>query len=122
MIKNKVLKNGTNYTGTHLIVEFWDSETIEDPQKIEAILAQAAKVSKNVPLDIKIHKFTPQGLTGFILLAESHISIHTWPEKKYVAIDIFSCGKESKPYLGLKYLENQFHPKKVKVKEIKRGK
>jgi len=107
--------------GTHLIADFWGVKVIENSQKIKSILVEAAKKSKNVPLGIKIHKFSPQGITGFILLAESHISIHTWPELDYVAIDIFSCGGQGEPYKGLAYLKKEFQPKKVQIKEIKRG-
>jgi len=119
--KEENLKQNKKYVGIHLIAEFWGGKTIESPQRIKAILAEAARVSKNTALGIKIHKFNPHGITGFILLAESHISIHTWPEMKYVAIDIFSCGKDSQPYRGLEYLKKEFKPTKVKVKEIKRG-
>lgn len=114
------MKN-TKHAGTHLIIEFWGGKIIESAKEIKEILIAAAKKSKNVPLSVKIHKFSPKGITGFILLAESHISIHTWPELDYVAIDIFSCGRNSQPYEGLAYLKNIFRPKKVKVKEIKRG-
>jgi S-adenosylmethionine decarboxylase len=114
-------KNKPKPAGIHLIVEFWGGKVIESAREIKKILITAAKKSKNVPLSVKIHKFSPKGITGFILLAESHISIHTWPEIKYIAIDIFSCGKKSQPYKGLEYLKNIFRPKKVKVEEIKRG-
>lgn len=116
-----ILKQKPKYTGVHLIVDFWGSKTIEDTEKIKNILFETAKKSKNVPLGIKIHKFSPQGITGFILLAESHISIHTWPELDYVAIDIFSCGQKGEPYKGLAYLQEEFQPERCIVKEIKRG-
>lgn len=116
-----VLEQKPKYAGIHLIAEFWGGKIIEEPQKIKNILIEAAKKSKNIPLEIKIHKFLPQGITGFILLAESHISIHTWPELDYIAIDIFSCGEKGNPYKGLEYLKKEFQPKKVKIKKIKRG-
>ena len=115
------MQNKTKRAGIHLIIEFWGGKIIESVKEIKRILITAAKKSKNVPLSVKIHKFLPRGITGFILLAESHISIHTWPEINYVAIDIFSCGKNSQPYKGLEYLKNIFRPKKIKVEEIKRG-
>jgi len=114
-------KNKIKYAGIHLIAEFWGGKVIESPKEIKKILITAAKKSKNIPLEVRTHKFLPQGLTGFILLAESHISIHTWPESDYTAIDIFSCGQKGKPYRGLEYLKKVFHPKKVRIKEIKRG-
>jgi len=116
-----ILKQKPKYTGVHLIVDFWGAKTVEDTEKIKNILFETAKRSNNVPLEIKIHKFSPQGITGFILLAESHIAIHTWPELDYVAIDIFSCGQKGEPYQGLEYLKEEFQPKKCIVKEIKRG-
>ena len=120
-LKKRALKQKPKYIGKHLIVEFWGVKLIEDSRKIKDILFETAKISKNTPLGIKIHKFSSRGITGFILLAESHVSIHTWPESDYVAIDIFSCGKNSKPYDGLKYLKKEFQPTKVKIIEIKRG-
>lgn len=122
MKRRIISKQKIRYAGIHLIAEFWGGKIIEDAKKIKSILIETAKESKNIPLGIKIHKFSPQGITGFILLAESHISIHTWPEINYVAIDIFSCGEKGKPYKGLEYLKKEFQPKKIKIRELKRGK
>lgn len=119
--KNITRKQKPKYAGIHLIVEFWGTKIIENSDKIKNILIKTAKESKNTPLGIKIHKFPLMGITGFILLAESHISIHTWPERKYVAIDIFSCGAKSEPWKGLEYLKKIFQPEKVRIREIKRG-
>ncbi len=117
-IKNKKIK----FAGVHLIAEFWDGEIIEDSKKIEKILIGAAKAAKNTPLKIAVHKFNPQGITGVVLLAESHISLHSWPEFNYLAVDIFTCGENTFPYKALGYLKKKFKPKKIEVKEIKRGK
>lgn len=110
------------YAGIHLIAEFWNGRIIEDPKKIEKILIEAAKKSKNNSLETVIHKFQPQGITGVILLAESHIALHAWPEINYLAIDIFTCGKKAIPYKALEYFKKVFKPKKVEIKEIRRGK
>ena len=109
------------YAGVHLFAEFWYGKIIEDPKEIKKILIGAVKESKNTPLEVVVHKFSPQGATGVILLAESHLSIHTWPEIDYVAIDIFTCGEKAAPYKALNYLKKKFKPKKVEVKAIKRG-
>lgn len=114
-------KNHKKYAGIHLIAEFWHGKIINNPQKIEKILIEAVKKSKNTPLKLAIHKFSPQGITGVILLAESHIAIHTWPEFNYVAIDIFTCGEKASPYKSLDYFKKIFQPQKVELKEIKRG-
>lgn len=109
------------HTGTHLIAEFWYGKIIEDPKKFKAILEKSVKVAKSTPLETIIHKFSPQGITGVVLLAESHLAIHTWPELNYTAIDVFTCGSHTKPKKALAYLKKEFAPKKVEVKEFKRG-
>lgn len=119
--RSNASKNLPEYAGIHIIAEFWGGNIIEDVRKIRKILIESAKRSKNTCLGVKIHKFSPCGITGFILLAESHISIHTWPELNYVAIDIFSCGTKTEPRKGLEYLKENFQPTKIRVKEIKRG-
>jgi S-adenosylmethionine decarboxylase len=112
----------SKYAGVHLIAEFWNGKVIEDSKKIEKILIEAVKKAKNTPLEIAIHKFSPQGITGVVLLAESHIAVHAWPEMDYVAIDIFTCGKKAFPYKALDYLKKKFKPKRIEIQKIKRGK
>lgn len=115
-------KRKVSLSNIHLIADFWNGEVIEEEKKIKKILIEAAKKAKNTPLKIAFHKFHPYGFTGIILLAESHIALHFWPEFNYLAVDIYTCGRRSKPYQALKYLEKVFKPKKVKIREIKRGK
>jgi S-adenosylmethionine decarboxylase len=115
-IKNK------KYAGVHLIAEFWHGKTFKDTQKIKTILWESAKRANNTPLKVAIHKFMPHGMTAVILLAESHIAIHSWPEFNYLAIDIFTCGDQTKPKEALEYLKKEFKPKKIEVREFKRGK
>jgi len=110
------------YAGIHLIAEFWNGKIIEKPKEVGKILVRAAKEAKSVPLEVTIHKFSPQGITGVVLLAESHIAFHAWPEINYLAIDIFTCGNRAMPYKALEYLKKEFKPKKIIIKEIKRGK
>lgn len=114
-------KKSQKYAGIHLIAEFWYGKNIENPKELERILIKAVKKAKNVPLEIAIHKFSPQGITGVILLAESHLALHSWPEINYLAIDIFTCGEKAMPYRALEYLKKAFKPKKIEIKEIKRG-
>ncbi|MBZ9572225.1 adenosylmethionine decarboxylase [Patescibacteria group bacterium] len=114
-------KKNLNYAGIHLIAEFWNGKIIESENEIERILIGVVKESKNTPLEVAIHKFSPQGITGVVLLAESHIALHSWPEINYLAIDIFTCGEKAFPYRAIEYLEKKFEPKKVQIQEIKRG-
>ena len=72
-------------------------------------------------MEVVIHKFKPSGITGVIVLSESHMSVHSWPEIDYLAIDIFSCGKRATPKKALAYLRKKFNPKRVEVRLIKRG-
>ncbi len=110
------------YSGIHLIAEFWNGKIINDPKKIREILIEAVKKANNTPLEVVIHKFEPQGVTGIVLLAESHIAIHTWPEFNYVALDIYTCGDKANPLKALEFLKEKFQPKRFEFKKIKRGK
>ena len=111
----------SKYVGIHLIAEFWNGKNIDDPKEIKKILIEATKKANNIPLEVLIHKFLPQGITGVILLAERHIALHLWPEINYLAIDIFTCGEKAMPEKALKYLERKFKPKKTEIKKIERG-
>lgn len=113
--------NSTLSVGVHLLADFWYGKIIEETKKIEEILRQSVREANNSPLEVVVHKFHPQGLTGVILLAESHIAVHSWPEMNYLAVDIFTCGKKSNPHQALQYLKKVWQPKKVKIIEIKRG-
>ena len=105
-----------------MIADFWFGKKIEDPKMLEKVLIEAGKKAGNIPLKFSYHKFNPHGLTGVLLLAESHISFHSWPEFGYFAVDVFTCGKRSRPEKALEYLKKVLKPKKVKVVKIKRGK
>lgn len=113
--------NKQKYAGVHLIAEFWNGKVIEDSKKIEKLLLAAVKKAKSTPLKTIIYKFSPQGVTGVVLLAESHIAIHSWPEINYLAIDIFTCGDKSRPLKALEYLRGQLKPGKVEIRKIERG-
>lgn len=110
------------YAGLHLLAEFWDGKIIDDADKIKNLLVEAVRRANNTPLEFVVHKFEPQGVTGIVLLAESHISIHTWPEFNYVALDIYTCGDKSSPQKALEYLKSEFNPKRFEISRIKRGK
>ena len=81
-----------------------DCEKLNDESFLRCTLNRAAKLAKAKVLNLISHKFEPQGVTAIALLAESHISIHTWPESKYSAVDIFTCGQNMLPKLASQYL------------------
>ncbi len=105
----------------HLMADFVTDHIIDDPKQIKKILFTAARKANNTPLKASVHKFAPHGITGVVLLAESHIAIHSWPEYNYVAVDIFTCGRKTRPHRAIEYLKKKFKAKQVNIKEIKEG-
>ena len=96
--------------GKHCVLELYraSAQKLNDEAFIRDALAEAARVSHATLIDIRTHSFVPQGVTGFALLAESHISIHTWPEHGYAAADVFTCGDKTDPELACSFLTKAF--------------
>ncbi|PCI42482.1 MAG: adenosylmethionine decarboxylase [Rhodospirillaceae bacterium] len=116
-----VEKDGVRYAGNHLLVEIWGGSNLDDPKIIEDALCQAALDAKATILHAHFHHFSPySGVSGVVVLAESHISIHTWPERNYAAIDLFMCG-ECDPYDSIDALKRAFQPESIEVSLHKRG-
>lgn len=105
----------------HILLDFFGAENLTDSVFITRALRDAAEACGATILDIKIHEFGKNsGITGVALLAESHISIHTWPEISYAALDVFLCGK-CQPEPAIEILKNLFLPQQYKVTIINRG-
>ena len=116
-----VQRDGLEFAGTHLIVDLWEAESLDDLEHIEATLRDCVEASGATLLHIHLHHFTPNGgVSGVAVLAESHISIHTWPERGYAALDIFMCG-DARPHDGIAVLRRAFRPEHLAVDEILRG-
>lgn len=113
-------QNGLVFAGHHLIIDLWGAERLNDLAHIEAALKRAVEAAKATLLHIHLHHFTPEGVSGVAVLAESHISIHTWPEKNYAALDVFMCG-DAEPLKCIPVLKEAFSPDRVQLNEIKRG-
>ena len=109
--------------GTHLLIELGgvDPALLDDPAWIRETMILAAKKGRATILNTSFHEFSPQGVSGVIVLAESHISVHTWPEEGYAAVDVFTCGDRAMPHLAAAYLVQAFSPGSYKVREIPRG-
>jgi len=95
-----------SHQSKHLLLELYrcDREKLNDESFLRCILNRAAKLAKASVLNLISNKFDPQGVTAIALLAESHISIHTWPESNYSAVDIFTCGQYMMPEVASQYL------------------
>lgn len=108
---------------SHIILDLYECNfsILDNPDKIKDILLQAVEKSNTTLLEIKIHKFSPCGVSGFALISESHISIHTWPEANYAAVDIYTCGKNSLPDVACEFLIKELKSKKPSITKIIRG-
>ena len=109
--------------GTHLIAELagCDREALNDEEFLREKLREAAQIARATVLSVHSHKFTPVGVTAFALLAESHISIHTWPELEYAAVDAFTCGQSMRTELAIESVAHALDSKNTKVITVKRG-
>jgi len=109
--------------GTHLLVELRDCnpEILKDLNRVKEALVSAAKKAKATIVDVSFHEFNPFGISGMVVIAESHLSIHTWPEYAYAAVDIFTCGDIIKPETAANYLISQFESRNPSIVEVKRG-
>ena len=111
------------YLGYQKTIDFYncDSHIINDCNIIESILLEAARIMELTVVKTTIHSFSPIGVSGVVVIQESHIAIHTWPEYNYVAIDIFTCSPEHSLDEGIFFLQERFKAKRIIQKEILRG-
>jgi len=116
-----VERDGQRFAGLHLLVDLWGAKNLDDPAAIDRALCAAARAAKATILHSHFHHFTPEGgVSGVVVLAESHISIHTWPERDFAAVDIFMCGS-CDPYNSLPILRDVFQPERLDCGEQRRG-
>lgn len=116
-----VERDGVKFAGTHLLVDLWGADRLDQPELIDTTLRAAAIAAGATILHSHFHHFSPNGgVSGVVVLAESHISIHTWPERGYAALDIFMCGT-CNPYKAIPLLKEAFTPGTVQVGEQRRG-
>lgn len=109
--------------GRQILVEFYDCKesNINDVNFIESSLIKATKASGATIISHNFHKFSPYGVSGVVVIAESHVAIHTWPEYNYAAVDIFTCGDTIDPWIIQENLKEYFESKNVSSMEMKRG-
>ncbi|MBN2418480.1 MAG: adenosylmethionine decarboxylase [Deltaproteobacteria bacterium] len=114
-------EGNVKYTGVHLLIELWTKHFLDDSNRIREIIVKAINTCGATMLGIDLHVFTPNGgISGVAILQESHLSIHTWPEYDYAALDLFVCGTLN-PHLAIPVIKDEFKPFKIDVQEIRRG-
>lgn len=112
-----------NALGRHLLLELFDCdlESINNLEGVKGALVEAARRAQATIVDVVFHEFNPFGISGVVVIAESHLSIHTWPEYRYAAVDIFSCGATLQPEVAANYLVEQFGAERTSVVDMQRG-
>lgn len=109
--------------GRQILVEFYDcnSDKINDVEYVESSFLEATRKSKATIISHNFHKFSPHGISGVVVIAESHVTIHSWPEYNYAAVDIFTCGDTIDPWVIQEYLKEAFDSTNISSMEMKRG-
>ena len=109
--------------GRHILIEFYncDEEILKTPQVIEKRMNEAAKVANATIVQSVFHHFNTYGVSGAVIISESHLAIHTWPEYGYAAVDVFTCGDKINPWTAFKYLEEVFKAERSESIEVPRG-
>lgn len=109
--------------GVHFILELsgCNPDTINDLEKVKDILTKAADKANAEIVKVVFHRFSPQGVSGVVVISESHLSVHTWPEHSYAALDIYTCGLKTMPQKACDYIIDQFEAKDVFITKLSRG-
>jgi S-adenosylmethionine decarboxylase len=115
-----IRRGGKVFAGTHLIIEVVDGRGLDDEHRIQTAFRDCVSACGATLLHIHTHKFSPQGVSRVAVLAESHISVHTWPEIGYGAFDVFMCG-DADPWKAVDVLRQHFQAGDIRVKELLRG-
>ncbi len=117
------MSKNINSLGQHLLVEYYecDKEILNSLDKIKKYMLEAAEASGATIVNDVFHLFNPYGISGVVVIAESHLAIHTWPEYGFAAVDLFTCGDEVDPWEAFNYLKIKLKAKYNMSMEMKRG-
>ncbi|MDH5387645.1 MAG: adenosylmethionine decarboxylase [Gammaproteobacteria bacterium] len=114
-------RNGVEFAGTHLLLDLYGADHLDDIARIEQAMRDIVSACGATLLHIHLHHFSPSGgVSGVAVLSESHISVHTWPERDYAAFDVFMCG-DAQPENAVPVLKRAFFPHRIEVCEELRG-
>lgn len=123
-IQTELLKEEkTTYLGHHILAEFYGCcpNVLNNVELIEGLMTEAAVKCGATVVAKKFHMFSPYGVSGVVIISESHLTIHTWPEIGYAAVDLFTCGDTCKPEIAYDYLKQEMHAGSASFSELKRG-
>ncbi|MDQ6826360.1 MAG: adenosylmethionine decarboxylase [Candidatus Eremiobacteraeota bacterium] len=109
--------------GTHIVCELsgCSSQALSDVEGVRSMMVTAAKEAKAEIMEVAFHRFHPQGVSGVVVIAESHLSIHTWPETGYAAMDFYTCGDRTNPWAACEYAAKMLGATSMLTTEVKRG-
>ncbi len=107
----------------HLLAEYYgcDPGLLDSVSRLKETIEAAARAAKTTIINTHLHKFAPQGVSGVVILAESHLAVHTWPEFGFTSVEIFVCGEEADPEAGHAFLLDVLKPKHTVVRTVIRG-
>lgn len=120
-ISNKGVKRV--HLGRHVLAEFFEcnSNILNNPELIEKLMVEAALECGATIVQKCFHMFSPYGVSGVVIISESHLAIHTWPELGYAAVDLFTCGDKCDPKVSYEFLRKAFNSKTASYTELERG-
>ncbi len=109
--------------GTHIICELsgCDARSLANIDAVKGVMVDAAREANAEVLKVAFHRFQPQGVSGVVVIAESHLSIHTWPESGYAAVDFYTCGDHTDPWRACEYAAKRLGATSMLTTEVKRG-
>ena len=112
-----------NILGSHILIEAYDCDpkVLDDVELVEEVMVDAALKAGAEIREVAFHKFSPQGVSGVVVISESHLSVHTWPEFGYAAVDVFTFGDTVDPIVAVDYIRDKFQARRALTSEVKRG-
>ena len=115
--------NHSKYLGRHVLAEFFecDPNVLNNPTLVEQYMLEAALECGATVVQKCFHLFNPHGVSGVVIISESHLAIHTWPELGYAAVDLFTCGEQCDPKVAYEFLKQRFNSKDASYSQLNRG-
>ena len=112
-----------NQLGRHILAEIYGcpADILNDVQLVEKVMVNAALEAGAEVREVVFHKFSPQGVSGVVVISESHLAIHSWPELGYAAVDVFTCGDSVDPWDACNYITKHFKAQNMTATEVERG-